>query len=246
MIDYERYIFSRREWILEGIKSGIEILFLGFLFFRTFWGVVLLLPYGIWQWRQRKEEKKKERLCQLRQDFKEMILSVAFSLQAGYTLEQAISIARKDLERINTAVSCMKEELFWMEKRMQMGEPIEGLMRNLARRSGVSEIESYAEVLAVARKQGGNMVQISKEAAEHISGSIQVQMEIEQVLAGKNLEKKIMLVMPYFILLYLSFTNGSYLQPLYESTFGRLWMFLCLVLIFLAKYWADRIIDIRM
>lgn len=244
MLEYEGYTFSRKEGILESVKIVVEILFLGILFFRSIWGIVLLIPYGLWRWKERKQEKIKERRQQLRLDFKEAILSVAFSLQAGYTMEQAISLARKDLERMDVSSSCMIKELIWMEKRIQLGEPVEWLFLNLARRSGLREMESYGEVLSVARKQGGNLVRISKEAAEHISESIQVQVEIEQVLAGKKLEKKIMLVMPYFILLYLAVTNGSYLQPLYESVFGRVWMMSCLAMIFVARYWADRIVDI--
>lgn len=246
MIHYDQWSYSRKEWMLETGKVAAEIFLLGILFFRSLWGVIFLIPYGLWKWKGRKEEKGKELKHQLRLDFKEVMVSVAFSLQAGYTLEQAISIARRDLERMDADAVYMREELSWMEKRMQLGESAELLFQDLARRSGLEEIESYGEVLSVARKQGGNLVRISKEAAEHISGSIQVQAEIAQVLAGKKLEKKIMLVMPYFILCYLSLTNPSYLQPLYEGIFGRVWMAICLLLIFVARYLADRIVDIAL
>lgn len=244
MIQYDHYRFSKKEWLLEGAKSVLEILFLTMLFFRSFWGVALLFPYGIWRIRQGKEKKRRERLEVLRADFKDVILSIAFSLQAGYAMEQTISLARKDLERMDSKDRPMLQELLWMERTMALGQPVEQLFRDLAKRSGLLEIRSYAEVLWVAKKQGGNLVRISKEAADHISRSIQVQLEIDQVLAGKKLEKEIMLAMPYFILIYLQLTNGSYLLPLYESILGRAIMIFSLLFIFAAKQWAQRIIQI--
>ena len=59
-----------------------------------------------------------------------------------------------------------------MERGMALGQSIDQLFLDLARRSGLREIQSYAQVLSVARKQGGNLVQISKNAAEHITTDI--------------------------------------------------------------------------
>lgn len=246
MIRYDKYLFSPKEWLFESIKAVMEVVFLGMLFFRSFWGCLALVPYGVWQVFKTKEDKAKGRLACLRTEFKDVILSIAFSLQAGYAMEQTIGIARKDLERMTSRKSdFMIQELIWMERGMALGQSIDQLFLDLARRSGLREIQSYAQVLSVARKQGGNLVQISKNAAEHISKSIQVEQELDQVLAGKKMEKEIMLIMPYFILIYLQLTNGSYLDPLFEGVGGRGLMSFCLIGIFIARFWAEKIIDIR-
>lgn len=241
---YDSYSFSKEEWVLELVKNTAVVFFVGILFFRSFWGIVLLIPYGLWRIREERKARRQKVVEKLRDDFKEVILSIAFSLQAGYAMEQTISVARKDLERLEES-SPMQQELLWMEKRLTLGETVEQLFRDLAERSGIEEIHSYAEILAVAKKQGGNLVQISKVAAEHIGESIQVQLEMEQLLAGKKLEKNIMLAMPYFILIYLTVTNPSYLTPLYEGVVSRIFMVTCLCVIFVAGYWADKIIHIR-
>ena len=241
---YDSYVFSKREWVLELAKNSAIVFFLGILFFRSLWGVVLLIPYGLWRLRGEREARRQKVVEELRDEFKEVILSIAFSLQAGYAMEQTISVARKDLERLGESLP-MQQELLWMEKRLALGETVEQLFRDLAERSGIEEIHSYAEILAVAKKQGGNLVQISKVAAEHIGESIQVQLEMEQLLAGKKLEKNIMLAMPYFILIYLTVTNPSYLTPLYEGVVSRIFMVICLCAIFAAGYWAEKIIHIR-
>ena len=139
----------------------------------------------------------------------------------------------------------MLYELDRMEKSMELKITIEKIFEEFALRSGLEEIEHFSSVLSVAKRQGGNLVKITASGAEHIVRSIQVQSEIEQVLAGRKLEQKIMVWMPYFILIYLQVTNPSYLQPLYEGVGGRLFMAVCLLVTIAGRFWADSITKIR-
>lgn len=246
MPDYRKYRFTRREWMKELLRISFEVVFLSFLFFRSLWGCVILLPYGIWRMEESRKIKARERQHLLRMDFKEVILSIAFSLQAGYALNQTIEIAKDDLKRVyGEKPREMAQELDWMGRCIALGQPVEQLFKELAIRSGIGEIRSYGEILSVAKKQGGNLVHISKEAADHISRSVQVQDEIAQVLAGKKMEKEIMLMMPCFILLYLQVTNGDYLAPLFVEWTGRILMTISLILVFVARVWSERIIQIK-
>lgn len=246
MTDYRRYTFSKKEWIKEGGLALFEVLLLGILFFRSVYGCLLLLPYGFFILHDKKKEKLENRKKELRCDFKEVLLSIASSLQAGYPLEQTIAIAATDLKRTSKKEnSSMLYELDRMEKSMELKITIEKIFEEFALRSGLEEIEHFSSVLSVAKRQGGNLVKITASGAEHIVRSIQVQSEIEQVLAGRKLEQKIMVWMPYFILIYLQVTNPSYLQPLYEGVGGRLFMAVCLLVTIAGRFWADSITKIR-
>lgn len=245
MTDYKEYCFSKKEWLIEVFRAAVEIVFLGFLFFRSVIGCFLLLPYAVRIVLRRKVQKNEERKRQLRVEFGEAVLSVAASLQAGYALEQTIEVAAKDMERIHGKTQClMVQELEWMKKNLALHVPMEQLFKDFARRSGVEEIRSFSTILAVAKRQGGNMVKISVRAAKNISLKIQVQSEIDQVLAGRKLEQKIMVRMPYFILLYLQMTNPSYLEPLFHQWSGRILMFVCLTVTLAAREWADYLVRI--
>lgn len=246
MTDYRRYTFSKKEWIKEGSLALFEVFLLGILFFRSIYGCLLLFPYGFVLLHYKKKEKIERRKKELRNGFREVMLSIASSLQAGYALEQTIAIAGKDLKRTsNKEDSLMLYELGRMEKAMELKTPIEEIFEEFALRSGLEEIENFSSVLSVAKRQGGNLVKITTSGAEHIVRSIQVQSEIEQVLAGRKLEKKIMIWMPYFILIYLQVTNPSYLQPLFEGVGGRLFMAGCLLVTIAGRFWADSITKIR-
>lgn len=246
MTEYRRYSFSKMEWVKEGTVVILKIVLLGGLFFRSLWGCLLLLPYGVFLLYQRKNQKIEERKSQLREDFKEVMMSIAASLQAGYALEQTVGIAIDDMNRMGKNPNRpMMQELHWMKQSMELHRPIEEIFEDFAIRSDVEEIQNFSAILSIAKRQGGNLVRISAESAEHISRSIQVESEISQVLAGRNLEKNIMTWMPYFILLYLQITNPVYLQPLFEGAEGRIFMGICLLITLAAGFWAESIVRIH-
>lgn len=246
MIDYGKYTFSSKEWIKEGTMALLAVVLLGILFFHSVVGCLLLLPYGVFLLFVQKERKKKERKMQLREDFKEVMVSIAASLQAGYALEQTIGISIEDMNRMGkNSDRPMMRELDWMKKSLELHLPIEEIFENFANRSDVEEILNFASILSIAKRQGGNLVKITADSAEHIGRSIQVESEIGQVLAGRNMEKKIMMWMPYFILMYLQITNPSYLQPLFEGAGARIFMGVCLAITLAAGFWAESIVRIR-
>ena len=70
------------------------------------------------------------------------------------------------------------------------------------------------------KKCGGNLIEITENTIEHLSQAIQTKEEIHTMIAAKQMEKKIMSVMPYFILLYVRISNPGYFDILYESFAG--------------------------
>lgn len=245
MEEYREYRFGRKELVLELCRGSVQVIFTGILFFRSWQGCLILFPLFIWILKRRREKKKEERLSNLRLDFKETILSIAASLHAGYSLEQTLPIALEDMKRLHPGEDRpMMLELSWMLRNMELNILPEHLFADLSYRSGLEEIQSFSSVLSIVRRQGGNLVKISRETAEHISKKIQIQMEIEQMIAGKKMEKDIMVLMPYFILIYLQLTSSSYLQPLFCTIYGRVCMGICLIGIYGAQWWADRMIQI--
>lgn len=246
MTEYHNYIFSPKELLWEICRAFVLTGFTGWLFFGSLWGSVFLLPSSIVLIRNRKEKKREERIKMLRDDFKDFIVSFSSSLQAGYTIEQAVEIGGEDLALIYPGQErVLPRELSWMEHQMKLRVSCEVLFEDFARRSGLEEVRSFAVILSIGKRQGGNLVQITRQAAEQIAKRIQVQKEVEQTIAGRVMEKNIMFCMPYFMLFYLRVTNGAYVQILFTSFWGRVIMAVSLAMLWIAGKWADRIIGIH-
>ena len=52
--------------------------------------------------------------------------------------------------------------------------PIEALLSNFAQRSGVEDIENFANVFATCYRKGGNIKEIIKNTAEIIGDKIEI------------------------------------------------------------------------
>lgn len=247
MTEYRRYDFTGKEWGLEIFRALVLTGMTGWLFFGKLWGVFLLFPASFLVIKDRREQKRKERLSELRKDFKEFVASFSNSVQAGYTMEQAIAIGLEDMQMLYPGEQhVLMEELEWMTGQMELKISGDQLFADLAVRSGLEEIRSFAVVMGIGKRQGGNLVQITRGAAEHIDKKLQVQMEVEQTIAGRNMEKNIMFMMPFFMLFYLRVTNASYMEVLFTTMQGHLLLACCLFLLCLSGKWADRITAIQL
>jgi len=247
MTDYNVYRFTKKEWICESVRALIIISFTGMLFFESIIGMLLLLPAVFFLMKDRKEKKMEERIIRLRNDFKEFVISFSSSVQAGYTMEQSVKIGVEDLKRLYPKQEReMIKELTWIYEQLKLQIPCEELFADLAGRSGIEEIRSFAVVMGIGRRQGGNLVRIARRTADHINRKVQIQMEMEQTVSGKAMEKKIMFAMPYFMVFYLRVTNASYMDVLFSNMTGHVIMLSCLILLWIANQWADRIVNIRL
>ena len=70
-------------------------------------------------------------------------------------------------------------------------------------------------------------------------------MEIDTVIAAKRMEGTIMIAVPFGIMLMLRLINPSYIEVIYQTIAGRIWMTVCLVVIFLCKLWIEKIVRIE-
>ena len=122
---------------------------------------------------------------------------------------------------------------------------IEQLLMALADRSGVDEIRELAAMIEAAKRYGGNIPYLIRRMVRQMQESELVELEIQTVLAAKKLEGRIMLFVPFGIVLFLRMTNASYMQVLYTTATGRLWMGVSLAGIGLCAWWIEKIIRIE-
>lgn len=177
-------------------------------------------------YRQRKRMHRHSR--QLLLEFKECVLSVAGSLKAGYAVENAFEESMSDIEVMFGKECCMLKELETLRRGLRNNEILENLLQDMAGRSGLEEIGEFAEVFAIAKRNSGNVAEIIELYSRIISNKLELEAELQTLLAAKQLEQKVMNVMPFFIVLYLEYSNPGYFDMMYHSLFGVAMMTLCL------------------
>ena len=209
-MNYDKYTFRRREMISFLIAVTVLFLLIGKLFFGTFLAGGLCIVFFPFLWKKKKKQLLEKRKKQLVKEFKDLILSFGASLKAGYSIENAFLEACRDLTYLYDASADILQECKSMKRQMENHISLEALLNDLGERSRMTDIMDFAKVFATAKKSGGDLNAMIANTADVIGQKIELLAEIDVMLTGKKMEQRIMLLIPLFIMGYISLTSPGY------------------------------------
>ena len=226
--DYHKYNWEKGEIIKTiFLCAGVTGL-LAFFFYRSFLAIIPLSIVGFYVFCNISKNKAKRAREELSAQFRECILAVATSLQAGYSVENAFIACRQDMILMYGENALLCGELNIIRRGLDINISLEDLLLDLAGRSGSDDIAQFAQVFALAKRSGGNMAEIIKNSANQIGKRIELRQEIQMLLGAKKMELTIMKIMPFGILFYINLGNPRYFNPLYHNLPGIAIMTGCL------------------
>ena len=230
-----------KDWLLgEGV-----IFFFSFLWYddarSIFFLQLLLLPYVYFL----KEAEKKKRRRENKKAFYDFLQSLLPSLQAGYSLENACITAYAELKDLYGPKDYFVKLLGKMVYGIEIHISMDRLFHELAERTGDEDIHQFAVVLEILKNMGGNTLEVLRNSMLQIQKKMEVSEEIQTILSGKIYEKNMMLIMPFFMILYLRITNPIYLDPLYHTIPGKIVMSVSLIGIIACFWWSEKIVDLH-
>lgn len=247
-INLKRQDYHEYRWEREGELSAICLSvaamgFMAYFFYRSIWAFPLLSPVGLFCYRRIRKKKREQYREELTTQFRECILAVAISLQAGYSAENAFVECGKDMKLMYGENAAVCKELELIRRGLNINITLEELLLEFARRSGCEEIHQFAQIFSLAKRGGGNMAMIIRSSATLIGKRIEQRQELRTLLAGRKMEFNIMKAMPFGILLYISMGNPGYFSPLYHNLTGVAVMTGCLVAYLAAFVMGERVMD---
>ena len=243
--DYREYHFTGKEIVKYLIQSILLCGALDYLFYQNKWLMILAIPVSVIFLKVRKKQLIRERRKNLNYQFKDALNALSVAVQAGYSVENAVSACARDLERMYPKDADIVKEFRYMESQLKVSVPVEELFRSLGGRCGIEDMENFATVFYTAKRTGGDMSKIIQTSARMLGDKIDVKKEIETTLAAKKAEQMVMSLMPVGIIIYLKLTSPGFLGVLYGNPFGICAMTICLG-IYSFSYWLGRrIVDIE-
>ena len=228
------------------LGRNILILFIiGKLFYGSFIASILMFPLSIPWFVIQKERKQKKDNHDLGIQFKDAMMSVLAAQKAGYSIENSFSEAIHDMNILYGKSAPICAELWRIEQGIKNNVTIENMIRELGKRSKNKDIEEFAGVFAVAKRSGGNMTDTIERCIDVIGKRMEVENEIDVLIAAKRMEAQIMEVVPFGIMTYVGITNPGFFDPLYGNVLGITVMTICLMVYVAAYIIMQKIIDIE-
>lgn len=234
------------KWLLKHIVMGI-LLSAGcaWLFYRSYRALILALFIVPFYVRERYIQWVHESRQQMKQQFLSLIQIVSGSLGAGYSMENAWKSAEVDLRKLYGENAGLCREMRKMNQKLAMNEPLEQVFSSFASASGIEEICQFAEIFRYAKRSGGNLSEIIRNTTAHMQEKAEVMAEIENAVASRKMEQRMMNLLLPGVLLFITVSSPSYSDLLYHNVSGACVMTVCLIGYLVCLQWSKRITDIR-
>lgn len=244
-MDYSVYKFTKKELgvqiLLYTLLDGV----VSYLFYRSFYAFILFSPGVLWFLKERRKTFKRKRTTEFLNQFLAGMKCISTALSAGYAIENAFEESLKEIGKIYGKGSMIFVEFSNIAAQIKLNRPVEQLVANLAERTDIEDIISFAQVFKVSKRTGGDMQAIIRNTVGAITQKQETQMEIGTCLASKKMEQNIMSAVPFFILIYVSVASPGFLDVLYHNEMGAVVMSICLAIYLAAWFLGRKIVNIE-
>lgn len=244
-MDYRIYRLSRREWIRYGLEATAMTGIVAFCFYNSAVALILWPLVLAGYLREKKKVLLEKRRKDLKNQFKDAVQAMAAALAAGYSVENAVREAGKDLRMMYGETVDMVQELSAMQRKLDANQTLESAVRDFAERSGLAEAENFAEIFAIAKRSGGDLIGIMKDTARTIAQTVDTERQIAGVLASRRYEQRIMSLIPFVIVVYLRIGCPGFMNPVYGNPVGIGIMTGCLGFYLGAWYLGKKLLEIE-
>lgn len=216
-----------------------------YLFYESVIAFIALLPFGIWYFLRWEAECIGKKQREFQAQFREAIQSVSSSMRVGYSVENAMKEAKRDLSLLYSEDTAIQREFTHMVRQIYLQVPMEQIMEEWSGCVCQEDVRNFVNVFVMAKKSGGNMLGIIKSTTDQIREKLEVRAEIETMLAARKYEFKVMSAIPFGMIAYMKVSFPEFMGALYGNMLGIGVMSVCLGIYFGAYMLGERIVNIE-
>lgn len=132
-----------------------------------------------------------------------------------------------------------------MIRQLQMNVTAETVLKDFAHRTGDEDVQTFVTVFNMAKRSGGDTMEIIRNAVRQMGEKIDVEREIVTLMSAKQLELKIMTIIPMAMIMYMKISFPEFLDVLYGNVAGVVIMSVCLIIYLVAHEMGKRIVEIE-
>ena len=164
----------------------------------------------------------KKRRTKLRIQFRDMLEALSVAMRAGNPPAKALISAREDLLLLYTESDDIIRELDIITASFHNAVPLSESFRDFSMRSGLEDIESFASIYETIEGKSSSADEIVRQTQSIIGDKMEIEMEIETLMASAKNEMNIMTIMPLVILLLIGYISPGFMDSIYTTIGGRI------------------------
>ncbi len=228
------------EWMLlhVGAAVGVAVIFLllsGGSLLATVLGMLLGLTLPWIFLTLRKDRRESRFLSQL----PDTLLLIAGSLQAGYSLPQALDAVVREGE------PPMSDEFNRALVESRLGLPVEDALEGIANRLSSRDFSWVVMAVRIQREVGGNLAELLNTVAETLRERERLRRQVKALSAEGRLSGWILGALPVVFAVYLALARPEYLGPMFRTPFGWVMLTVAVILLGVGAVWMSRVVRVE-
>lgn len=160
----------------------------------------------------RQKQIIEKRRKNLRDQFRNMLEGLVTSLGAGNNVPDSFSAVYDDLKIQYESDAYIVKELEIILEGIRHNVPVENIIMDFGKRSGIDDIKTFANVFNISYRKGGNIKDVIRNTHDIISEKIAIAEDIETTVTSGKLDQKIMLVMPIVLISIIKFMSPEFAE----------------------------------
>ena len=164
---------------------------------------------------------------------------LAGTLRAGYSIGQAITAVSEDVP------DPLGGELRRAMSEAQLGRPIEDALTGVAERLTSRDFAWTVLAISIQREVGGNLSELLDTVATTMVERERLRREVKGLTAEGRMSAIVLGALPLGMMAFMYVSNPGYLDPLLETTLGKVLLGYSVVSMLIGFAWMKKIITIE-
>jgi tight adherence protein B len=183
--------------------------------------------------------KRTRRLRAFEEAFPEALDLIARALKAGHAFATGLKMVADEMDE---PVGPEFRKTF---DEQNFGLPMKDALENLTLRIPHLDVRFFATAVLIQRETGGNLSEILENLAHVVRERFKILRQVRVYTAHGRLTGYVLLALPAFLGVALSFINPEHMNLLFRERMGQLMLIAAMVMQFIGYMWIKQVVKIE-
>jgi tight adherence protein B len=183
--------------------------------------------------------KRRRRLLSFEENFPEALDLISRALKAGHAFATGLKMVADEMdEPIGPEFRKTFDE-------QNFGLPLKDSLENLTQRIPSLDVRFFATAVLIQRETGGNLSEILENLAHVVRERFKILRQVRVYTAHGRLTGYVLLALPAFLAIALSFTSPGHMELLFKERLGQQMLMVALGMQVFGYLWIQKVIKIE-
>ena len=261
-LNYRVYYMTKSQRILCFLTAFAVGAFAGYLFYgglaRDQYGNATIMTYilnvliscisgtiaAVLYYPVREEQLLEKRRNILKRQFRDMLEALSTSFGTGKNVRDAFAAAHQDMKSQYEEDAFIVKELEVINSGINNSINVEKVLQDFAYRSGVKEIQNFADVFEITYRKGGNINQVVRNTYIILSDEMEVAEEIRTIVYSSRNEQNMMLIMPVVLVSLIKLSSADFARN-FATPVGVMTTTVAIIIFAISYFIGRKILNIK-